>query len=117
MQNLFIEAENIRNELRHPYVGTEHFLLAFLKDKKYKNIDYDDLKKNVIEVIGSCYKTNEYILYTPILRKLKNNRLSSDRKKILEILSNTDSIAYNILLLKNYDIEKIYEEINCTRNS
>lgn len=117
MQDLFMEAENIRNELRHPYVGTEHFLLAFLKDKKYKSIDYDELKKSVIEIVGSCYKSNEYILYTPILRELKNNSMFSDKEKILEILSNTDSIAYNILLLNNYDIEKIYEEIKCTRNS
>ena len=117
MQDLFIEAENIRNELRHPYDGNEHFLLAFLKNKNYENISYENLKKDVIETIGSCYKNNEYILYTPILRELKNKDLLSNKERILLILQNVDSIAYNILLVKGYEIEKIYNEIFNTSDS
>lgn len=111
MEELFKIAEEEMIELKQPYVGTEHFLLAYLKKYNNKYIDYETFKKYILEIIGSSYKQSEYILYTPILRQIKNNN-KSIKDSILEILSNEDSIAHNILLSKNVNIEKIYNDIN-----
>lgn len=111
MKELFALAETEMITLKQPYVGTEHLFLAYLKKYPIETIDYKTFKQYIIEIIGSSYKESSYILYTPILRQIKNNH-KSIKESILNILSNQDSIAYNILLSKNINIEKIYNEIN-----
>lgn len=111
MEELFKAAEEEMIELKQPYVGSEHFMLAYLK--KYRNdyIDYETFRKYILDIIGSSYKQSEYILYTPILRKIKDGN-KTIKESILEILCNEDSIAYNILLSKDVNIEGLYNEIN-----
>ncbi len=111
MKELFALAETEMITLKQPYVGTEHFLLAYLKKYPVKLISYETFKKYVIEIIGSSYKESSYILYTPILREIKNNN-KNIKESILDILSNENSIAYNILLSKKVNIKELYQEIN-----
>lgn len=111
MNELFTIAENEMISLKQPYVGTEHLLLAYLKQYPSKIISYDTFKKYIIEIIGSSYKESPYILYTPILRKIKNNN-KSIKESLKDLLSNQDSIAYNILVSQNINIEALYNEIN-----
>ena len=48
MNNLFALAENEMKDLKHPYVGTEHFMLAYLKEYGNKYITgYMNLKEEV----------------------------------------------------------------------
>lgn len=110
MDELFKVAEFERNELRHPYVGTEHLLLAYLKIYGNKYVSYDEFRECVIKVVGCSYKESEYLLYTPILRDIKN---SSDNiyDAMVKVLTDDDSIAYNMLLSNGYDIESIYLDI------
>lgn len=115
MDELFEIAENEMKELHHPYVGTEHFMLAYLKKYKNEYIDYDTYKELVIKIIGTSYKQSEYILYTPILRKIKNE-CTNCIDACLRILMDDDSIAYNILLSNNVDVEAIYLNILNTSN-
>ena len=110
MNELFDLAEKEMLILNHPYVGTEHFMLAFLKKYKNKYIDYDMFKNSLLKIIGTSSKKSEYVLYTPILRNIKNN-CSSEIEAMVKILTDNDSIAYNILLSSGYDIEKIYLDI------
>ena len=114
-QKKFLIAEQEMKDLRNPYVGTEHYFLAFLKKNKFKTIDYENFKKTIKRVIGSCYKETEYVLYTPYLRKLKNSSNNSF-ENVLEILKNPDSIVYNILTSEKYDIEEIFNEVKNTCN-
>lgn len=114
-EDLFLIAEQEMKDLRNPYVGTEHYFLAFLKKNKFKTIDYENFKKTIKRVIGSCYKETEYVLYTPYLRKLKNSSNNSF-ENVLEILKNPDSIVYNILTSEKYDIEEIFNEVTNTCN-
>lgn len=107
MDDLFELAEKEMFELKHPYVGTEHFLLAYLKKYKNNYIDYETFKKEVIDVIGFSYKESEYILYTPILRDIKNN-CNNIYEAMVKILTDDNCIAYNILLVNEEDIEAIY---------
>lgn len=111
MDKLFFLAEQEMFILHNPYVGTEHFLLAYLKEYGSNVITYDDFKKIIIKVIGSSYLASQYVLYTPILRYVKENII--DVKEALNyILSNDDSIAYNILKINDIDIEILLKEIN-----
>lgn len=107
MEELFEIAEKEHNELKHPYVGTEHFMLAYLY--KYNNcyITYDKFKKYIVDIIGVSNKESEYVLYTPILRDIKN-KCNDIYEAMIRILTDDDSIAYNILLSKGEDIENIY---------
>ena len=110
MDKLFELAEFEMKELKHPYVGTEHFMLAYLKEYGNKYIDYDTYKEYIIEIIGMSYKESEYVLYTPILRKIKNES-NNVYEAMVRILTDDDSIAYNILLSMGADIEAIYLNI------
>ena len=73
ISKLFKEAETIRYDLRHPYVGSEHLLLAVLKNnnevakelKKY-NINYTNFKKELVKIIGSASVPSPLNLYTPL---------------------------------------------------
>lgn len=105
MNEILDVAENEMKELKHPYVGSEHFLLAYLKKYNIEDLSYDEFKGYVLSIIGMSNKEPSYILYTPILRSVAT--LEDEHEALKKILSNDDSIAYNILLSKGKDIEKI----------
>ncbi len=110
MEELFVLAEQETKELKHPYVGTEHFMLAYLKIYGNKYISYDTYKKYILNIIGVSNIDTEYLLYTPILRDIKNTS-NNIYDAMVRILTNDDSIAYNILLSCKCDIEAIYLNI------
>lgn len=110
MEELFTVAEGEMRNLNHPYVGTEHFMLAYLKVYGNKYISYDKFLEYVKKIIGSSYKKSEYILYTPMLRKIRNE-CKNYIEACVRILTDEDSIAYNILLSSGEDIEKIYLDV------
>lgn len=110
MDELFKIAENEMMELHHPYVGTEHFMLAYLKVYGNKYISYERFLEYIKRIIGSSYKKSEYTLYTPILRSIKNE-CTNYIEAMVRILTDEDSIAYNILLSNNIDIENVYLEV------
>lgn len=113
MDTLFLQAEKEMFSLHHPYVGTEHFLLAFLLENKNPYLTYEDFKKQVITIIGTSYKKSESILYTPILRHIKLT-YTNIKEALLYLLSNDDSIAYNLLVSMHIDIESFYHYIENT---
>ena len=110
MEEIFTIAEQEMIDLKHPYVGTEHFLLAFLKIYGSEYINYKELKEYIIKVVGSSYKTSEYILYTPILRSIKNE-CENIYDAMIRVITDDNSIAYNILLSMGIDIEAFYLSI------
>lgn len=113
MDELFNIAIMEMRDLHHPYVGTEHLFLAYLE--KYKNdyIDSYSFKKDLIDIIGMSSKDSLYVLFTPKLRCIYDDKVSI-KEAILNILRDNDSIAYNVLLSKKYNIDGIY---NCVLNS
>lgn len=110
MEELFKIAEEEMINLHHPYVGTEHFMLAYLKVIGNKYITYDKYLEYIRKIIGRSIKESEYILYTPILREIKDE-CTNYIEAVLRILTDEDSIAYNILLSSGEDIEKIYLDV------
>ena len=76
-RGIIVRAKKEMYELRHPYVGSEHLLLAILKDnnevsKKLKEFDltYEKLKEEIINIIGMGTKETEWFLYTPLLKRV-----------------------------------------------
>ncbi len=115
VEELFTIAQEEMLDMYHPFVGTEHFVLAYLKVYGNKYITYDRFKKSILKIVGKSYKKSEYILYTPKLRKIKNE-CHNIYEALVKILTDDDSIAYNILLSSGEDIEKIYLNIINTNN-
>lgn len=125
ISKLFKTAELIRYDLRHPYVGSEHLLLAILKSdnevskelKKY-NINYTNFKKELVKIVGSASVASELNLYTPLLKRIiensiydakeDNNDVVTVRHLFISMLEEGEGIALRILLLMNVDLEQIY---------
>ncbi len=119
-------AEDEMLKLRHPYVGSEHLLLSLLKmDKNVKKIlkefdvNYSCFKKELVKVVGSSSKESEYILYTPLLRKILNDSLDIDDKVdgmclFKSILKQKDGIAISILKNIGINLKKLIKSLDNT---
>ena len=113
---LFKEAERQREILHHEYVGTEHLLLAILKnnlelEKKLK-ISYDLFYKEVKMAIAPVRKKITNNIYTPLLKKIINKSLNDvkvdETKLLFHILDEGEGVAIRILLGMGIDIDSLY---------
>lgn len=115
-------AEEEKALLNHPYVGTEHLLLSFLKNsdktfikKLYVNgLDYDRFRDMIIKYIGVGHKNNNYKLYTPLLRhivdnafKFSDNNFIDEDNLFLSFCFSEDGIAKSILKVMDIDLFSI----------
>lgn len=89
-------------ELKHPYVGSEHLLLAILKSKnnvskklKQYNLDYDKFKNKIIETVGVGSKESEWFLYTPLLKRVMENAMLDCKEDNSEVT--IESLFSNLL--------------------
>ncbi len=123
------KAEEERYILHHPYVGTEHLLLAILEiDKDMANyfstynLTYEKFKKELIMVVGMAKKECEINLYTPLLKRVicnalenakeNNNGIVTSRHLVLSILEEGEGIAIRLLIGMGIDIDEIYDTLN-----
>ena len=128
ISKLFKSSESIRYDLRHPYVGSEHLLLAMLKEndsicKLLKNygITYGSFKKELLKIVGSASISSELNLYTPLLKRIienatydakeDNKGVVTKRHLLISIFEEGEGIALRILILMNVDIEALYKEL------
>lgn len=115
-------AELEKIELKHPYVGTEHLLLSFLRDtdnsfiKRLNNygLEYENFKELLVKYIGIGNKDNNYKLYTPLLRKIVDNAFNySDNNFVdednlfLSFYFSEEGIAKSILKVMDIDLFNI----------
>ena len=80
-------AENERYKLSHPYVGSEHLLLAILKESsllKSKlndyNLTYKNFREELIKIVGIPKKNIDANLYTPLLKRVISSALSDAKE-------------------------------------
>jgi len=127
-RKILINAKVEMKELKHPYVGSEHLLLAILKNKnnvsnrlKQYNLDYDTFKNKIIEIIGIGSKESEWFLYTPLLKRVMENSILDSKDNNNEVtvetlfcnlLEEADGVAIRILISLNIDIDKLYIEFS-----
>lgn len=123
-QKLIVDAKKEMYELKHPYVGTEHLFLAILKNKDLDitktlnsyNITYQNFYDELVKSIGIGTKSNDWFLFTPMLRRIINNSaFFADHNKItpysllISIFQEGDGVANRILLCLKIDIDSLYD--------
>lgn len=133
-RRVLIGAKKEMNELKHPYVGSEHLLLAMLKDKesniskrlnKY-NLTYTKFKDEIIKVIGKGNTESEWYLYTPLLKKVVEDAMIESRDHNCEVneemlfislIQVGEGIAVRIMLSMNIDLDSILVDFGSQSNS
>lgn len=135
-KELLTNAKIEMQELRHPYVGTEHLVLSILKsDSNIKKellkygLTYKKFKKEIINIIGMGTKKSDIFLYTPLLKKVienaildskdNNNSIVTAEHLFFSILDVGEGIAIRILIGMNIDVEELYDKftINLCHNN
>lgn len=116
-------------DLKHPYIGSEHLFLSILKygNDSIKNklringIEYDNFREELIKVVGVGKESNNFFLYTPLLRNIIESASlsSSDKGKsavdamdlLIALLDEGEGIAIRILLGMNINVDMLYDEV------
>lgn len=128
-RKVLIEAKKEMSELKHPYVGSEHLLLAILKNKnsslskrlKEYNLDYSKFKKEIIKVIGTGTEVTEWYLYTPLLKKVIEDAMIESKEQNGEVtvellfsclIQEGEGIAIRVMLSMDVDFDGLLEEFN-----
>ena len=126
INNLLKQAEKEMLKLNHPYVGSEHLILALLKDKDIINIvsdynlSYSIFKNELINIIGKSNIETKTILYTPLLKSIindakafakENNSEVNSKHLFISILECGDGIGVRILISLGIDLDRIYKEL------
>ena len=126
-------AKEEMKELKHPYVGTEHLVLAILKENnavssKLNNagISYESFKAEIINIIGKGSKESELFLYTPLLKKIIENAIVDSKDNgtgevgietlFSSLIEEGEGIAIRIFIKMNIDMDDIYEYFISKRN-
>lgn len=122
------DAENERYKLSHPYVGSEHLLLALLKDEneiKEKlgeyNLTYDNFKQELINIVGIPKKNIDVNLYTPLLKRVLSTALSDAKENnkgivtpnhlLIALLDEGEGIAIRIMIDMGVNLDDLYDEL------
>ena len=128
-RKIIVRAKKEMYELKHPYVGSEHLLLAILKEKnkisKKLNefgLTYEKLKQEIINIIGKGTIETEWFLYTPLLKRIMENAIIDSKENnngevtiehlFTSLLEEGEGVAIRIMIGMNIDIDKLYNEFS-----
>lgn len=128
-QNALLNAKMEMLDLGHPYIGTEHLLLAILKSDSNisnrlsnYNLTYNVFREELCKVVGTTDRKSELFLYTPLLRKVLENaiidsRENNDGEVTLEhlffaMIEEGEGIAIRTIIGLGIDIEAIYDDFS-----
>lgn len=122
------DAKKEMNELKHSYIGSEHFVLSILKhnnrlSKILNNyqITYDRFKQSVIDLIGIGTSCEDLFVYTPLFKKVleesidiaKNNNIDVTLESVfLSILDEAEGVAFRIFCDYDIDVDSLYDYID-----
>ena len=126
-RKVLVMAKKEMYDLRHPYVSSEHLLLAILKlsseisDRlKEYDLDYNSFKTEIIKVIGTGSKSSEWFLYTPLLKRILENAVCDARDNnngivtvnhlFASLLEEGEGVAIRILVGMGIDIDELYDD-------
>ena len=130
-RNIIVLAKQEMKKLKHPYVGSEHLLLAILKDEnnvsttlKNYNLDYKKLRDEIINIIGVGSKESEWFLYTPLLKRIFETAIIDSKENNSDVtiehlfnalLEEGEGVAIRILIGMNIDIDSLYKEFTYSK--
>lgn len=133
-RKILVDAKKEMHDLKHPYVGSEHLLLAILKNdnnisKKLKdyNLNYQVLKDEIIKIIGVGTNPSNWFLYTPLLRRILENAIIDSKENnngevtvehlFSSLLEEGEGVAIRIMLGMNIDVDELYGEFSYKLNN
>jgi ATP-dependent Clp protease ATP-binding subunit ClpC len=125
-REVLMEAKAEMKALKHPYVGSEHLLLAILKsDNEVSNklleyhVSYSNFKEKIIETIGIGSEENELLLYTPLLKRVIENAIIDSKETnhgvvlirhlFASLLEEGEGVAVRILISMGVSLDEVYE--------
>ena len=128
-RKVLIHAKEEMKALRHPYVGSEHLLLAILKDDndisdklKSYHITYEAVREEIIKMIGIGSKESEWFLYTPLLKRVLEQAVVDSKENnqgvvtiehlFSSLLEEGEGVALRILVGMDVDIDDLYQEFS-----
>ncbi len=115
-------------ELKHPFVGTEHLLLSILSFKDLKitkklneyGVNYSNFKQELISTIGIGNSLNSYFIYTPLLKRVIENAILEAKEDnlfemninnlFLAILDEGEGVGIRLLNNLGVNIDELYLE-------
>lgn len=126
-RSVLMEAKKEKMNLKHPYVGSEHLLLAILKTEnevslrlKDYHLTYEKFKEEIIRNIGMGSEDNEWFLYTPLLKRILENAILDSKETnggvvtisslFASMLEEGEGIAIRILISLDVDLDELYRE-------
>ncbi len=128
-QFILLKAKEEMQSLNHPYIGTEHLVLSVLKNEEDLSrklgkfgLNYEKFKKEIISVIGTGTKKNQFFLYTPLLKKVMENALLDAKDNnngevtpehlFSALLEEGEGIAIRIFIGMGIPLEDLYDEFS-----
>lgn len=132
-RKILVQAKAEMKNLRHPYVGSEHLLLAILHDKnvisdklKSYQVTYETVKEEIIKVVGVGSKESEWFLYTPLLKRVLEQAVVDSKENnqgivtvehlFSSLLEEGEGVAIRILIGMDVDIDDLYQEFSYKLN-
>lgn len=126
-QKVLLMAKKEMLDLCHPYVGSEHLLLAILHNKNLQvtkmlneyDITYESYKNEIIKIIGVGKTNNTWFLYTPLLKRVIENAILDSKDEgnkvtveriFISLLEEGDGVANRVLLGMNIDVDFLYDK-------
>ncbi len=113
-------------DLKHPFVGTEHLLLSILSNpnliitKKLNNekIYYKNFKEELIKTVGIGNSLNSYFIYTPLLKRVIENAILDSKDDnlyevninyiFISLLDEGEGVAIRILNKLGLNLDEMY---------
>jgi len=129
-QKVLMDAKREMQRLKHPYVGSEHMLLAILSHHEFSitkklesyGIFYKKFRDELVSTVGLGKNANSWFLYTPLLKRvLESAMLDSKEEKekevsveqlFLSLLEEGEGVAIRLLVSMNIDIDKLYNDFS-----
>ncbi len=129
-QKTLLLAKKEMVDLKHPYVGSEHLMLAMLSNKKYTitkklkkyNINYENFKDKLISIVGVGKDANNWFLYTPLLKRIIENAIFDSRERgenkvtieqlFISMLEEGDGVGIRVLISLGIDVDNLYSVCN-----
>lgn len=129
-QKVLMDAKKEMQRLKHPYVGSEHLLLAILNHREFPitkklesyGIYYKKFRDELINIVGIGKEANSWFLYTPLLKRvLESAMLDTKEEKekevtveqlFLSLLEEGEGVAIRLLIGIGVDIDKLYNEFS-----
>lgn len=133
LQKVLDGSKKEKKNLKHSYIGTEHFFLSLLSFKNDISIllnnygvDYEIFKNRIIKTIGYGKDNSDLFILTPLFKKILENSIYNalDNKNeeldlaslFIEIISFGEGVAYRILCDLDVDLDSLIDLVEKSKN-